>query len=239
MMQTLTEKEDAQKRLGHSTAHSTTHTHSSSTNSNTTLLTVSSSLAAVTPATQQYKMSVSTHHHQCCCCRCLCVALAAVLVHTHTHMQGTRPLVMPVNKEGNALKTLKKGDEDDDETANPFSTSSFTPQSATDGNSVATQLAAVKSMDGDLDGTGQLVCVIDTGIAFVGNPSYGECKALNTPKGKCRVVTGYDFVGDAFTGLQTGPSAVRGGMPVRGVEGLEDAFVCMCFDGGTGEGRSE
>jgi hypothetical protein len=46
------------------------------------------------------------------------------------------------------------------------------------------------------------------------NPLYGDCKALNTPKGKCKVVTGYDFVGDAFTGVQTGPAAIRGGMPV-------------------------
>lgn len=53
------------------------------------------------------------------------------------------------------------------------------------------------------------------------NKLYGDCKALNTPKGKCRVVAGYDFVGDAFTGVQTGPAAVRGGMPVRRVGGWE------------------
>jgi uncharacterized protein HemX len=46
------------------------------------------------------------------------------------------------------------------------------------------------------------------------NKLYGDCKALNTPKGKCKVVTGYDFVGDAFTGVQTGPAAIRGGTPV-------------------------
>lgn len=33
------------------------------------------------------------------------------------------------------------------------------------------------------------------------------------------MVAGYDFVGDAFTGVQTGPAAVRGGMPVRRGEG--------------------
>jgi len=130
-------------------------------------------------------------------------------------LQGVRSLVMPVDKKGRPVKTLAPAKSGEDDDVMPFKTSSFTPQSATDGNSVATQLEAVKSMDPDLDGTGQLVCVIDTGISFIGNPAYGECKALNTPKGKCKVVTGYDFVGDSFTGLQTGPSAVRGGMPVR------------------------
>lgn len=130
-------------------------------------------------------------------------------------LQGVRSLVMPVDKKGRPVKTLAPAKTAEDDDLMPFKTSSFTPQSATDGNSVATQLEAVKTMDPDLDGTGQLVCVIDTGISFIGNPAYGECKALNTPKGKCKVVTGYDFVGDSFTGLQTGPSAVRGGMPVR------------------------
>jgi hypothetical protein len=78
-----------------------------------------------------------------------------------------RPLVMPVDKNDRALKTLHKSDEDE-EMSDIFTMSSFTPQSATDGNSVATQLDTVKRLDSDLDGTGQLVCVIDTGIAFVG-----------------------------------------------------------------------
>jgi hypothetical protein len=121
---------------------------------------------------------------------------------------------MPVDKNDVALKSLKKGDDFAEDEAGTATMSSFTPQSAVDGNSVATQLQTVKTMDPELDGTGQLVCIIDTGVSFINNPSYGECKAMNTPKGKCKVVTGYDFVGDAFTGLQTGPASIRGGLPV-------------------------
>jgi hypothetical protein len=82
--------------------------------------------------------------------------------------QGVRPLVMPVDHNDRALKTLRKEDAEADEDTDIFTMSAFTPKSATDGNSVATQLESVRTMDPDLDGTGQLVCVIDTGIAFVG-----------------------------------------------------------------------
>jgi hypothetical protein len=123
-----------------------------------------------------------------------------------------RPLVMPVNSQGQARERLK---EDDDEAALAvLASSGFKPTSATDGNAVATQLEAVRKMDPQLDGTGQLVCIIDTGLAFVNSPLYGNCQGVNAPKGKCKVVAGYDFVGDAYTGLQTGPAAVRGGLPV-------------------------
>lgn len=90
--------------------------------------------------------------------------------------KGVRPLVMPVDAHGRALKTLHSSRDDssdagsgsDEEGEGLFTMSSFTPQSATDGNSVATQLEAVRKMDPELDGTGQLVCIIDTGISFVG-----------------------------------------------------------------------
>lgn len=86
--------------------------------------------------------------------------------------------MMPVDVHGRALKTLHSsrpddsssdvGSSSDEEGEGLFTMSSFTPQSATDGNSVATQLEAVRKMDSELDGTGQLVCIIDTGISFVG-----------------------------------------------------------------------
>jgi hypothetical protein len=58
------------------------------------------------------------------------------------------------------------------------------------------------------------VCVIDTGINFQ-NELYGSCTGVNAPKGQCRVVTGFNFVGDGYNGRLDGPAAVRGGLPVR------------------------
>ncbi|WIA37929.1 hypothetical protein OEZ86_001306 [Tetradesmus obliquus] len=90
--------------------------------------------------------------------------------------------------------------------------------SATNGNAAATGLAKALSNTrasggGSLDGSGTLVCVVDTGINF-SNDIYGNCYGVNQPPGQCKVVTGYDFVGDAYNGRLDGPPAVRGGPPV-------------------------
>jgi hypothetical protein len=90
--------------------------------------------------------------------------------------------------------------------------------SATEGNAAATgltrALGTARSRGGSsLDGSGTLVCVIDTGINFQ-NELYGSCTGVNAPKGQCRVVTGFNFVGDGYNGRLDGPAAVRGGLPV-------------------------
>jgi hypothetical protein len=130
-----------------------------------------------------------------------------------------RPLVKPVDLTDAELDVLEMM-----ATIDPMaalgSAGQHIPTNAVDGNSNATGLTDMKAMAPELDGSGQLICVIDTGMSFVKNALYGECTGINTPKGKCKVVAGYDFVGDAFTGLQTGPSAVRGGTPVRAGAGL-------------------
>lgn len=54
-----------------------------------------------------------------------------------------------------------------------------------------------------------------TGINFV-QPSFGHCSAVNHPEQKCKVVTGYNLVGDKYSGTRQGPSPVAGGLPVSG-----------------------
>lgn len=90
--------------------------------------------------------------------------------------------------------------------------------SATDGNAAATGLTKALSNTrasggGSLNGSGTLVCVVDTGVNF-SNDLYGNCYGVNQPQGQCKVVAGYDFVGDAYNGRLDGPPAVRGGPPV-------------------------
>jgi hypothetical protein len=125
--------------------------------------------------------------------------------------QGVRPLVKPVKASDLAAYAAEEAAAARAAATKPRR---FTPTSAADGSSNATGLAALRAMDPALDGSGQLICIIDTGLAFLGNPLYGGCTGLNAPKGRCKVVAGYDFVGSNFTGLQTGPAAVRGGPPV-------------------------
>eukprot|EP00775_Hariotina_reticulata_P009901 gene9901-10058_t len=81
------------------------------------------------------------------------------------------------------------------------------------GNAITTGLAAVQSQDPGLNGTGTLICVVDTGINYK-LELFGACTSLNAPVGRCRVVTGLDFVGDEYNGTTFGPPAVRGGTPL-------------------------
>lgn len=51
------------------------------------------------------------------------------------------------------------------------------------------------------------------GIGFQ-QSSFGSCSALNTPERSCKVVSGYNFVGDSYAGTRQGPAPVAGGQPV-------------------------
>jgi hypothetical protein len=57
----------------------------------------------------------------------------------------------------------------------------------------------------------------------IGQPHFGECSAPNHPERRCKVVTGYNFVGDAYTGTRQGPPPVAGGKLVScaGKEGRD------------------
>lgn len=65
---------------------------------------------------------------------------------------------------------------------------------------------------------------LPAGINFA-HPSYGECTAVNHPDRRCKVVAGYNFVGDKYSGTRQGPSPVAGGQPVSCVCAL---CVCVC-----------
>ncbi|KAF8069702.1 subtilisin-like serine protease [Scenedesmus sp. PABB004] len=88
------------------------------------------------------------------------------------------------------------------------------PARATDGNSAATGLARVAAAPGGdrLDGTGTLVCIVDTGINYR-LPLYGSCTAINQPS-SCRVVAGLDLVGDKYNGQTDGPPPTAGNEPL-------------------------
>lgn len=58
------------------------------------------------------------------------------------------------------------------------------------------------------------------------HPSYGECTAVNHPDRRCKVVAGYNFVGDAYSGTRQGASPVAGGQPVSSEH---DVCVCVCL----------
>lgn len=89
---------------------------------------------------------------------------------------------------------------------------------ATEGSAIATGLSNVYKQYPELDGSGQLICLVDTGINYR-LPLFGSCNGINNPPGTCRVVVGYDMVGDGYTGL-TGSEPVNGTQPV--------GFVAAC-----------
>eukprot|EP00775_Hariotina_reticulata_P008744 gene8744-8924_t len=78
---------------------------------------------------------------------------------------------------------------------------------------VAVSLAAVPSYLNTTDGKGVLICVLDSGVQYT-TAQYGNCTAINRPVGSCRVVTGYDFVGDEYTAANDSPRPKPDKFPV-------------------------
>lgn len=80
-------------------------------------------------------------------------------------------------------------------------------------SAVATGIQALQQRHPGLDGSGTLICVIDTGVNYRLD-LFGPCTAVGQPAGSCRVVTGYDLVGDLYNGYSGGPPPVGGNDPV-------------------------
>lgn len=72
----------------------------------------------------------------------------------------------------------------------------FTPSQSWGVADYVTNVTTLRQQYG-LTGRGVRIAIIDSGIDYT-HPAFGGCTAVNTPEGKCRVVAGYDFVGDDF-----------------------------------------
>ncbi|KAF8060294.1 vpr [Scenedesmus sp. PABB004] len=72
----------------------------------------------------------------------------------------------------------------------------FRPSRAWGVADALTNVTALRERWG-LTGAGVRIGIIDSGIDYT-HPAFGRCTAVGQPAGRCRVVAGWDFVGDGF-----------------------------------------
>lgn len=129
-------------------------------------------------------------------------------------LQETRQAVAPI-VHNTSVSDNPVNDTNIITTPNTTTGSVARPETAIEGSAIITGWTRLKAMPGmsGLTGAGSLICVIDSGISY-NSPEFGSCTGVGEPRGQCKVVTGYDFVGDSYNGRLDGPAAVRGGPPV-------------------------
>jgi hypothetical protein len=86
------------------------------------------------------------------------------------------------------------------------------PFTAADGTVITTGLSRLATKYPGLNGTGTLICLVDTGIQYK-LPVFGSCSGINAPAGQCQVVVGRDMVGSSYDG-SPGSLPVEGNEPV-------------------------
>lgn len=146
----------------------------------------------------------SSSKHDASSPRCGCSRQPAALV------QGRRRLVRPVQQGGGGAAAA--ADEAAAAAAAPAAAS------ATTGSAVTTGLAAIPAYaSSTLNGTGVLVCVVDTGIGYRA-AAFGSCTGVNSPAGQCSVIKGADFVGDNYS-----PDSP----PVADADPVRGAVLCV------------
>ncbi|WIA23997.1 hypothetical protein OEZ85_013624 [Tetradesmus obliquus] len=137
-------------------------------------------------------------------------------------VSAARPLVKPVDLSKQPASTGSSGSSSSSSSeasgVKPGATAAA-PTAATDGSVVATGLSRLAKRHPGLDGTGTLICMIDTGLQYT-LPAFGGCSGINAPVGSCNVVVGRDMVGSRYDGSP-------GSLPQEGDAPLD------CYDHGT------